>query len=72
MRVKVYFIVSQTVVEDKPDAKDGLQIEVMKAKTEVRTLLELFHKGGKDAAYPTLCERRAGIERNAVKFAIRI
>jgi isoleucyl-tRNA synthetase len=62
--LRYIFIVSQTAVEEDAGAQDELKIEILKAEGEKcercwNYSLEL----GKDAAYPTVCERCA----NAIK-----
>lgn len=56
--LRYIFIVSQTEVLEDADAKDGLQIEVVKAEGEKCERCWNYSTAvGSDAAYPSLCER---------------
>jgi isoleucyl-tRNA synthetase len=56
--LRFIFIVSQVVVENDPNATDGLKIEVLKADGQkCERCWNYSVEVGNDASFPTLCER---------------
>jgi len=60
--LRYIFIVSQVVIEEDPGAKDGLQIEILRADGQkCERCWNYSPETGIDPAFPTLCERCAPI-----------
>jgi isoleucyl-tRNA synthetase len=56
--LRYIFIVSQVVIEEDPQAKDGLQIEVLRAEgNKCDRCWNYSAEVGSDLEYPALCER---------------
>ena len=56
--LRYIFIVSQVVLEEHSGAKDGLEIEILKAEgTKCERCWNYSTEVGSDELYPTLCER---------------
>ena len=67
--LRYIFIVSQVEVLEDANAKDGLQIEVVKAEGEKCERCWNFSSGvGSDAAFPTLCERCVPAVKEMTKY----
>jgi isoleucyl-tRNA synthetase len=63
--LRFIFIVSQVVMDEKDDVKDGLKVEVIKADGgKCERCWNFSVNVGSDAGYPTLCERCVPVVRD--------